>query len=101
MFLILLKKYRYKNHEFLYSESKEQKKQAIKEWRLVYSPKNEVFEKLLTEAALSLGLKGVVGVDTQEELEATMVNRQLVAGVQFEHPSVSIKYFFKLIFIMK
>lgn len=56
---------------------------------MAYSPKNEVLGKFLMEAARSLGLEAVVGVDTPEELEAIMVNRQLVAGVQFEHPSVS------------
>lgn len=74
----------------------------IKDWKLVYSPKNEVLETLLTGAATSLGLKGVYGVAGQKELEATMVNKQLVAGVQFEHSPVSThEYFFRIFFFVK
>lgn len=64
-------------------------KMANVSWNLVYSPKNQYFEDLLTEASLSLKLGGVIGVKGQNELEAAMVANPSLAGVQFEHPAVN------------
>lgn len=62
----------------------------VKEWKLVYAPQNPILEELLFNAAKSLRLDSIVGANSSEELEAIMFNRELVAGVQFNHPAVSI-----------
>lgn len=66
-------------------------KMANVSWNLVYSPKNQYFEDLLTNASRSFRprLGGVIGVKGQNELEAAMVANPSVAGVQFEHPAVN------------
>lgn len=61
----------------------------VKEWKLVYSPLNPALEELVDIASKSLQLDGVVGVNSSEELEAVMFNRELVAGIEFQHSSVN------------
>lgn len=63
----------------------------VKEWKLVYSPYNAVFEELIDAACKSLQLDGIVGVNTPEEVEAAMTNRELVAGIVFQHSQVKSK----------
>lgn len=60
----------------------------VKEWKLVYSPMNPIFDELADVAAKSLQLEGVVGVNSSEELEGVMFNRELVAGINFLHSAV-------------
>lgn len=61
---------------------------SVNEWKLVYAPQNDILESLLSNAATSLKLDGVEGVHNGSEIAAVMGNRQLVAGVQFNHPAV-------------
>lgn len=55
----------------------------------MYSPKNPLLEKMLYSAAKSLKLDDVVGVSGRDELISTMFNRELVAGIEFNHPAVN------------
>lgn len=65
-------------------------KPLIHEWKLVYSPNNTIFEALVGNVSNSLGLDGIVGVSTAKEIEAVMVAKQLVAGIEFHH--LAVKY---------
>lgn len=60
----------------------------VKEWKLVYSPINPIFDELAENAAKSLQLEGAVGVNSSEEVESAMFNRELVAGINFQHSAV-------------
>lgn len=60
----------------------------IKEWKLVYSPLNPIFEEMADLAAKSLQLDGIVAANSSEELESIMFNQELVAGIDFQHPPV-------------
>lgn len=62
----------------------------LEEWRLVYSPKCVLFERLTNSAARALGLVGVVGVDDPDGIRRVMLDRELVAGIEFKHPAVRI-----------
>lgn len=67
---------------------------------MVYTPSNAIFEKLLKDAAESLELDGVRGVNTTGEIEDVMFKEELVAGVVFDHPAVNkFDYFPKKTFI--
>lgn len=63
----------------------------IKEWKLIYSPENSVLENLVNTVSKSLKLDGSVGVKTSNDIAQVMVNRKLVAGIEFEHPAVNIR----------
>lgn len=65
----------------------------IAEWKLVFSPKNEIFENLVAAAGDALGLDGVLGVDNENDIEAVITNRKFVAGINFEHSAVRFKIF--------
>lgn len=73
---------------YAYSESASFRDIHVKEWRLVYSPQNPVLNRLVDTAANSLGLNGTVGVSTSDELVGVMFNRELIAGIEFKHPTV-------------
>lgn len=60
----------------------------IKEWKLVYLPENPVLENLIHTVSKSLKLDGVVGVKTSNDLIQVMIDRELVAGIEFEHSAV-------------
>ena len=68
---------------------------TIKEWRLVYWPKNAVLDALLTNVSETLELdEPPEGVETPEEVESVMMERFLLCGVLFDnYPSV-IQVFF-------
>lgn len=69
----------------------------LKEWALVYSPKNGVFEKLLGNVASDLKIALIHGVDSPEQVEDVIKRREFLAGVVFDHPSVNIFSSFLLI----
>lgn len=71
----------------------------VNEWKLVYLPQNPVFEKLLTAAANSLDLDGVEGVNSTNEMIRTMLDRALVAGIEFQHSAVSTSSFGSMKFV--
>lgn len=71
------------------SDSIQQHDIHVKKWELVYTPSNAIFEKLLKDAAESLELDGVRGVNTTGEIEDVMFKDELVAGVVFDHPAVN------------
>lgn len=73
----------------LHSDDIEVRDIYVKEWKLVYSPQNSIFEELVDEAVKSLKLNGIVGVNTPEEVEAVMFNQELVAGINFQHLQVN------------
>lgn len=62
--------------------------EIIKEMKLAYTPKNQIFETLLTEVFKSLKLDGVVSANSTEELEFIISDKKLLAGVEFEHSKV-------------
>lgn len=63
----------------------------VKEWALVYSPNNKELGKLMTETARLLELQsGAIAVNTSDQVEAVMFNRELVAGLEFDLPEVTI-----------
>lgn len=69
----------------------------VKELKLIYSPKNVIFEKILNETMWTLLNETdihpprVEGVDSPETVESEMMNRKLLAGVLFHHPAVHKK----------
>lgn len=63
----------------------------IKEWKLVYAPNNKLFGNVLTSVAAKLELDGIVGVESEEEIEAAILKRKLVAGIHFNHSAVGFK----------
>lgn len=63
---------------------------VIKEFKLAYSPQNELFKNMLRDVEKSLNLTESIGVDTPTELEAVVATKQLIAGVQFDHLAVII-----------
>lgn len=63
----------------------------MREWKLVYSPINPIFEEIADLAAKSLQLEGVVAANSSEELESIMFNQELVAGIDFQHPPVKFQ----------
>lgn len=74
----------------MYLEYSELAKEAdlIREWKVVYSPKHDRLDELLTSVTGKLGLDGFVGVTDSQEIAAVMTNRKLIAGIQFSHFSV-------------
>lgn len=58
---------------------------------VLYSPKNDVFDKIMQDVAGYLDLINVVGVKDSNELKFELQNRSSIfnAGVEFNHPSVS------------
>lgn len=76
------------------SDSIQQHDIHVKKWELVYTPSNAIFEKLLKDAAESLELDGVRGVNTTGEIEDVMYKDELVAGVVFDHPAVNNIFYF-------
>lgn len=61
---------------------------SVKEWKLVYLPKNECLERLLNKTVEMLNLDGVLSVDTSKQIEDVMDSRRLLAGIEFDHPDV-------------
>lgn len=59
-----------------------------KEWKLVYSPKNDVLELLLNETAKLMQFEGVMGVENASEVEQVMIKSDYFAGVIFDHEEV-------------
>lgn len=59
-----------------------------REFGLVYSPKNQVFDFLLGNASKGLGFAGVYGVNSSEKVEEMMIERDFFAGVVFKHAAV-------------
>ncbi|XP_031627171.1 ATP-binding cassette sub-family A member 3-like, partial [Contarinia nasturtii] len=59
----------------------------LKEWQLVYYPKNDILEKLLNQVSQNLELDGVVGVKRSNLVERMMIGREMLAGVIFNHPA--------------
>lgn len=60
-----------------------------KEWKLVYSPLNNVLQTLMDSTIQLLHLDGVVAVNTSAQIEQAMSgSEQLVAGIDFNHLSV-------------
>lgn len=57
---------------------------------------NDVLQSLMNEAIKLLDLDGVIAVNTTKEVEQVMYNQQLVAGIQFNHFSVSLFYFMRI-----
>lgn len=63
----------------------------VKEWGLVYSPINNELAELMNETVALLKLEnGTVAVNSSADIETVMFNRELVAGVEFDIPAVSI-----------
>ncbi|XP_055297532.1 phospholipid-transporting ATPase ABCA3-like isoform X2 [Sitodiplosis mosellana] len=62
----------------------------LKEWKLVYYPKNKILERFLSEVVKLLKLDGIEGVNSSEEVEKVMIEREFLAGVVFNH-SANIK----------
>lgn len=60
----------------------------VKEWKIVYSPKNEALDELMMNVTDSLDLEGFEGVKTPEEVETVMIERELLCGIVFEHIQV-------------
>lgn len=61
----------------------------LKEWKLVYYPKNDILEQFLSEVVELLRLDGIEGVNSTEDVEKVMIERELFCGVVFEHFAVS------------
>lgn len=64
----------------------------IKEWKVVYSPKNDVFKQLLMpciEKIVQSEPIGIESVGSPEEVEEIMIQRRLIAGIVFEHSAVN------------
>lgn len=67
---------------------------AIKEKRLIFTPNHTRYLEFMTKVTNNLNLDGVIGAATNEELEKMMVDRGLIAGVEFHDTSVRINAFF-------
>lgn len=63
--------------------------EGVKEWKLVYFPKNVALEKLLIKTVEILELDGVISVSSSEQIEDYVLNRGFFAGIEFNHPDVS------------
>lgn len=61
----------------------------LEEWVLAYSPHNPVLEELMRKVVDSLVLTDKIGVNSSDELIDIIVDRELIAGVEFYHPSVN------------
>lgn len=63
----------------------------IEDWRIVYSPKNDILEQVVRHATQSLGpvLQGFMGVSDANAVAAAMVNNHMVAGIDFNHSAVN------------
>lgn len=61
----------------------------LKEWKLVYLPANRVLKQLVEMTSESLHLDGVVGVNTDMDLEELVVTHSYLAGIAFKHPTVN------------
>lgn len=67
----------------------------IKEWKLVYAPKNVHLDKLMDWITKKHGLNGFEGVANGMEIESVMLNRELIAGIQFNHLDVGYNVFLR------
>lgn len=70
-----------------------EKRSPTKEWKLVYSPFNNVLNTLMESTIQLLNLDGLVAVNTSAQIEQAMCgSEQLVAGIAFNHLSVSSSF---------
>lgn len=58
---------------------------GIKEWRLVYAPKNDLLTQFVTDVSNSLVLDEPEAVETPEELQTMMMERLLLCGIIFNN----------------
>lgn len=64
--------------------------EANRTWKLTYLPKNAFFDDILNDVTESLALDGFIGVQSSKEMRNILLNDQLVAGIEFHHPSVRL-----------
>lgn len=61
----------------------------IKEHRLVFTPNDKTFIDFMKDVSGKLNFDEAIGVNNSQDLETTLNQRGLVAGIEFHHPSVS------------
>lgn len=82
-----------KNSESVFENTLGGREVHLEKWTLAYSPYNPVLENLMNMAVDSLDLAATIGVNSSDELANIIVNRDLVAGVEFHHSSVNVSSF--------
>lgn len=60
----------------------------VRDWRLIYSPKNAVLEALLIGASRSLGLSEPIGVNSSKQVQKLVSEFGYFAGILFDHDAV-------------
>lgn len=63
---------------------------SVNEWKLVYTPTNDILKSLMDATINLLNMDGAVAVDTSEQIEQAMYNEKFVAGIEFDNVLVNI-----------
>lgn len=63
---------------------------SVNEWKLVYTPTNDILKSLIDATINLLNMDGAVAVDTSEQIEQVMYNEKFVAGIEFDNVLVNI-----------
>lgn len=64
--------------------------EANRTLKLAYLPKNAFFDDILVDVTESLALDGFIGVQSSKEMRNIWLNEQVVAVIEFHHPSVRL-----------
>lgn len=59
------------------------------DWKLVYSPKNDLLDQVVGNVTEFLSLDGYIAAENSSELKTIFLNNHTVAGIQFHHPAVN------------
>lgn len=61
--------------------------------RLAFSPDATIFKDLVAKVSKGLNLEEAVGVADANQLESTIIDQGLIAGIEFHHSNVSLHVF--------
>lgn len=64
---------------------------TVEERRLIFTPDNAIFKNLMEQVSKMLSLEHPIGVMNRKELETTMHERKMLAGIEFHHSEVRFK----------
>lgn len=60
--------------------------------QLIFTPNNPIFTDLLDAASVELNLLPAIGVSNGQQLQNIMIDKNLLAGIEFHHLNVSLRH---------
>lgn len=75
---------------YCWYHSRNEKKVNIRTWKLAYTPKNPILDRIMGDVTKLLALDGFIGVQSSKEMENILLDQDLIAGIEFHHPMVRL-----------